>query len=297
MNGRERGFLLLSSHLGCPDRKPLTTAQLRFLAERMRDAEIPTADRDLTERDLLDLGYGPDMARRIVQLLSEEEVLDYYAQRGGRFGCVPVTRVSEAYPLLLRRRLGLDSPGVLWAKGDLSLLSEPAVALVGSRELREDNARFAAEVGRQAARQDYVLVSGNARGADRTAQSTCLEAGGRVISIVADEVARQPLRKNMLFLSEDGYDEPFSVHRALSRNRCIHGLGLKTFVAQSGMKTGGTWDGTVKNLRFGWSSVYCYDDGSEGMGLLADMGATLIGPESLASFYELPEPEHCLFDR
>ena len=68
-------------------------------------------------------------------------------------------------------------------------------------------------------------------------------------------------------------------------------------MAQSGMKTGGTWDGTVKNLRFGWSSVYCYDDGSEGMGLLADMGATLIGPESLASFYELPEPEHCLFDR
>lgn len=267
----------------------MTTAQLRVLADRMRDADIPAADRDLTERDLLDLGYGPEMARRIVRLLSEEDVLDYYAQRGGRFGCVPVTRVSEAYPLLLRRRLGLDSPGVLWAKGDLSLLSEPAVALVGSRELREDNARFAAEVGRQAARQDYVLISGNARGADRTAQNACLEAGGRVISIVADELARQPLRKNMLFLSEDGYDAPFSVRRALSRNRCIHGLGLKTFAAQAGLKTGGTWDGTVKNLRFGWSSVYCYDDGSDGMRHLGYMGAQLIGIEDLESFYSLPE--------
>ena len=30
------GFLLLCSHLGNPDRKPLTTAQLRLLARRVR---------------------------------------------------------------------------------------------------------------------------------------------------------------------------------------------------------------------------------------------------------------------
>ena len=36
MNAIEAGFLLLSSHLGNPDRKVLTTAQLRMLADRMR---------------------------------------------------------------------------------------------------------------------------------------------------------------------------------------------------------------------------------------------------------------------
>lgn len=297
MNARERGFLLLSSHLGNPERKPLTVAQLRVLADRMRCADMPAEDRELCERDLTVLGYGTEMARRILRLLSEEDVLDYYLRQAANTGCVPITRVSEAYPLLLRKRLGLDAPGVLWARGDVALLSEPAVALVGSRDLQEDNARFAAKVGRQAALQGYALVSGNARGADRTAQEACLEAGGRVISVVADALTGHRERKNMLYLSEDGFCEEFSAQRALSRNRCIHTLGIKTFVAQTSFKTGGTWDGTVKNLRFGWSGVYCYDDGSEGMELLGDMGAQLIGMESLDSFYSLPEGEPNMFDR
>ena len=57
MNGRERGFLLLGSHLGDPDRPVLTAAQLRTLGRRVRSMEKPTEDRDLTWQDLLNLGY------------------------------------------------------------------------------------------------------------------------------------------------------------------------------------------------------------------------------------------------
>lgn len=297
MNAPERGFLLLSSHLGDPDRRPLTAAQLRTLAERIREMEKPAQDRELQIQDLTGVGYGPEMTRRIVQLLEDEEVLDYYVQRGAKFGCVPVTRVSDGYPLLLRKRLGLDSPGVLWAKGDLSLLAEPMVALVGSRDIQEKNRAFAEEVGRQAALQGYVLVSGNARGADRAAQNACLASGGRVVSVVADELAKQSVRENVLYLSEDGYNEPFSAQRALSRNRCIHALGTRTFVAQVSLKAGGTWDGTVKNLRCGWSDVYGYDDGSEGMRQLGNMGTVLIGTDGLQDFYDLPKCEYNFFDR
>lgn len=288
MRAQERGFLLLSSHLGDPERKCLTGPQLRVLADRVRQLEKPMEDRELGETDLVRLGYGRDMARRIVQLLGEEERLNWYLSRGEKLGCVPITRVSEGYPLILRQRLGLDSPGCLWAKGDLSILNTPAIALVGSRELREENRAFAAEVGYQAAVKGLTLVSGNARGADRTAQEACLKAGGRVISIVADELAKQPQRRNLLYLSEDGYEDAFSAQRALSRNRCIHSLGQMVFVAQSDHGRGGTWDGTVKNLRFGWSAVACFRDGSDAMEQLSQMGAYLIGMEDLADF-SLPE--------
>lgn len=291
MNPRERGFLLLSSHLGDPDRKPLTVPQLRLLADRMQSMEKPEVDRELTQRDIMALGYRADFAGRVVGLLDDEQILNYFVSRGIKAGCIPITRVSEGFPLILRKRLGLDAPGCLWARGDTSLLSEPTVALVGSRELHEENYRFAAEVGRQAALQGYTLVSGNARGADKTAQESCLAAGGKVISVVADELCKHPIRKNLLYLSEDGYDEPFSAQRAISRNRVIHGLGLKTFVAQSSLKTGGTWDGTVKNLRHHWSGVYCFRDGSESMELLSRMGAQLIRFEDLTSIYDLPESE------
>ena len=297
MKPAERGFLLLPSHLGDPERKILTVAQFRTLTERVRGAEHTDAGRELAASDLTALGYGGDMAKRILALLAEEERLDHYLNRAARSGCVPITRVSRHYPLLLRKRLGQDSPGCLWARGDVSLLAEPAVALVGSRDLREENRNFAAEVGRQAAKQGYVLVSGNARGADRTAQESCLAAGGRVISIVADELCRQPVRDKVLYLSEDDFEEAFSSQRALSRNRCIHALGLKTFVAQTNAGTGGTWGGTVKNLQNHWSQVYGYRDGSEGMAQLEQLGAELIGMEELGSFYDLPEPEQNFLDR
>ena len=297
MTGAERGFLLLTSHLGNPMRHPLTMAQFRVLTERMQAASRNPEERDLNPEDLKNLGYGTEMAERIVRLLLEEELLDHYLQKAKKLDCIPITRVSEDYPLVVRKRLGLDSPGCLWTRGEVELLKEPTISLVGSRELREENWRFAAEVGRQAALQGYVLVSGNARGADRTAQDSCLDNGGKVISVVADELWKQPKRENVLYLSEDGYEEAFSAQRALSRNRVIHALGLKTFVAQASLKTGGTWDGTVKNLRFGWSPVFCYDDGSAGMQMLFQMGATPVYTDELNSIYELSQNQTNLFDR
>ena len=297
MNPREQGFLLLSSHLGNPERKVLTDAQLRTLADRVVQAKRLQEDRDLTVRDLIALGYGREIAQRILSLLEETELLEYYIRRGEKFGCTPVTRVSPDYPLILRQRLGLDSPGCLWAKGDLSILNTPAIALVGSRNLKEPNRKFAVELGRQAARQGLTLVSGNARGADRAAQNACLEAGGRVISIVADELAKQPLQENVLYLSEEDFDAPFSSQRALSRNRCIHALGRMVFVAQSDLGKGGTWDGTVKNLRFGWSPVACFRDGSEASIQLEQMGVYLVGQEDLAEMGIPLQGDMTLFDQ
>ena len=294
MNIRERGFLLLTSHLGDPERKVLTVAQLRTLALRMRDMAYPAEDRDLTESDLLRLGCDRELSERIVGLLEQEDLLDRYLAVAAAQNCVPITRVSDQYPPILRQRLGLDSPGCLWARGDVEILNNPAISLVGCRELSEPNRVFAEAVGNQAAEQGLTLISGNARGADRAAQDACLKAGGRVISIVADDLSRVPPR-NMLYLSEDGFDEAFSAQRALSRNRCIHALGRMVFVAQSDLQKGGTWSGTAKNLRFGWSPVVSFRDGSEAAAQLEQMGAYQISLEDLRDFSGLQTPGNFLW--
>ena len=295
MNAQEAGFLLLTCRFGDPDRKVLTHAQLRTLGERVTQMPRPLEDRELAVSDLLSLGYGQDMAYRILGLLEETELLEHYLHRAERWGCRPISRVSSWYPRALKNRLGLEAPGCLWAKGDLSVLGHPIVALVGSRDLAPENREFAAEVGRQAALQGYTLVSGNARGADRAAQTACLRSGGRVISIVADSLAQKTLQERLLYISEDDFDEAFSAQRALSRNRVIHALGEKTFVAQSALQQGGTWDGTVKNLRFGFSPVFCYDDGSEAARQLSQMGASMIGLEDLMDLQGLQNPQISLF--
>lgn len=288
MTGPERGFLLLGSHLGDPARKPLTLPQLRELERRVREMESPRQDRELLESDLTALGYGREMSRRILGLLEEEVLLERYLAGAESEGCVCMTRVSNAYPAILTKRLAGEAPACLWTKGEISLLNTPAIALVGSRELRQENRRFAEAVGMFAAQQKLTLISGNARGADQAAQEACLASGGRVISIVADELTKHPERKNMLYLSEDGYREAFSAQRALSRNRIIHAMGQMVFVAQSDWKKGGTWQGTAANLRHSWSPVLCFRDGSEASFALEALGAYLIGGEELGEF-EVPE--------
>lgn len=294
MNRREVGFLLLTSYLGDPRRQALTVSQLRTLAQRAK--YISRQERDMTAEDLVAVGYDRPMAERILQLLAQEDQLDWYIKKGAKEGCVPLSRISSRYPRQLKERLGWDCPGCLWAKGELELLNQPCVSLVGSRQLREENREFAIEVGRQAAKQGYALVSGNARGADKTAQDACLAAGGRVISIVADELRGKQEIPNVLYLSENSFDAPFSAQRALSRNRVIHGLGALTFVAQCDLGKGGTWDGAVKNLRLGLSPVFCLDDGSQAAAELAQMGSQLIRTEQLGSFVRLrPAAENFLY--
>lgn len=297
MNSREKGFLLLTSHLSDPQRNPLSVAQLRVLTDRVAAMRYEEPDRELNAADLSAIGYGGQMAQRILGLLDQEDVLEHYLNRGKRSGCAPITRVSQEYPLRLRKKLGADSPGCLWAKGDTRILQMPKVALVGSRDICPENRRFAETVGIQAAKQGYALVSGNARGADRAAQRACLLSGGWVISVVADELCRQPLQERILYLSEDDFDAAFSSQRALSRNRVIHGLADRTFVAQCNLGTGGTWDGTVKNLRFGWSDVFCFRDESEASVQLAQMGAVLIEEEYLSDFEALKKDSISFFDQ
>lgn len=287
MTARERGFLLLSCCLGDPDRKVLSPAQLRNLTHCVRYLERPAKDRKLRPSDLTAIGCNALLANRTCELLAQEDLLCWYLRDGKREGCVPITRISEDYPDSLRLVLGTEAPGSLWAKGDLSLLKMPKISLVGSRELNDANLQFAQEAGRQAAIQGYALVSGNARGADRAAQEACLSAGGYVISIVADELRNRTENAHILYLSEEGFDLPFSTKRALQRNRLIHSMGSVVLVAQSRKGLGGTWSGTVHNLQKNLRPVCCFQDGSDAMTELAQLGAELIAMEQLEDLASL----------
>ncbi len=294
MNPRESGFLLLSSHLGDPERQVLTAPQLRRLARAVCTMEPPGEQRELTCKDIMAMGFSKSIAQRVVQLLSQTEQLQWYLRRTD---CQPVTRISEGYPGILRRRLGLDAPGCLWLRGDRQLLETPAISLVGSRQLCPENLEFAREAGRQAALQGVTLVSGNAAGADRQAQESCLSCGGSVISVVADCLADHPAVERTLYISEDGYDLPFCAWRALSRNRVIHSLGRITLVAQCTPEKGGTWDGTCKNLKNSWSPVFVFSDGSQAAEMLIDRGAQPVTPEDLQDLSGLVSSQIKMIDQ
>lgn len=295
MNTMDARFLLLTGKLGDPNRKPLTPAQVDYLTQRMRLLPQPQTDAELSMEHLSAIGLSGEFSSQILDLLDDQLQLNVYLQKGQKADCFPITRESSYYPLILRRRLGNRAPGCLWLKGDPTLLTMKCISLVGSRDLMPANREFAREVGQQAAKQGYVLVSGNARGADRTAQNACLNAGGYVISVVADALQDHPLQERVLYLSEEDYDEPFSAKRALQRNRIIHCLGEYTFVAQSRLAKGGTWSGSVQNLQKRWSPLLCFRDYSTASLELERMGAELISFDALLDFQAFAPAQQSLF--
>ena len=254
----------------------LSLAQARELSRRARAAGIGEEDpfRDVTVKDVRRLGYSEYEAGHIVSLLGRERQLDGYLLAAEKADVAVITRLDARFPQRLREQLGARCPAALFCRGDLRLLQRPCISVVGSRHLASPGAQFAAQAGRLAAREGFTLCSGDAMGADRTAQEACLSNGGSVLIFPATELVYCPVRENVLYAAEGGFELGFSAQRALGRNRFIHAMGEKTLVAQIGFGKGGTWSGSLDNLQHEYSPLFVFDDGSEGARALCARGAT-----------------------
>ena len=273
----------------------LSLAQARELSRRARAAGIGEEDpfRDVTVKDVRRLGYSEYEAGHIVSLLSRERQLDGYLLAAEKADVAVITRLDARFPQRLREQLGARCPAALFCRGDLRLLQRPCISVVGSRHLASPGAQFAAQAGRLAAREGFTLCSGDAMGADRTAQEACLRGGGSVLIFPATELVYCPVRENVLYAAEGGFELGFSAQRALGRNRFIHAMGEKTLVAQTSFGKGGTWNGSLDNLQHEYSPLFVFDDGSEGARALCARGATPV--QALTSLQALT-PAQLSFD-
>ena len=273
----------------------LSLAQARELSRRARAAGIGEEDpfRDVTVKDVRRLGYSEYEAGHIVSLLGRERQLDGYLLAAEKADVAVITRLDARFPQRLREQLGARCPAALFCRGDLRLLQRPCISVVGSRHLAQPGAQFAAQAGCLAAKEGFTLCSGDAMGADRTAQEACLRGGGSVLIFPATELVYCPVRENVLYAAEGGFEFGFSAQRALSRNRFIHAMGEKTLVAQTSFGKGGTWNGSLDNLQHEYSPLFVFDDGSEGARALCARGATPV--QALTSLQALT-PAQLSFD-
>lgn len=293
-SGAETCLMLLYALPGEPLREGLYRKLLRAYNALGAEPE----ERDLQEQDLMRLGCNRDTAKQILYRLEQQETLFSYLRNLNTRGIEIVTRLSPDYPQKLRLALGDRAPLILYCGGNTELFSTECISLVGSRQLREKGKGFSALAGDSIACGGYTYCSGGALGADSVGYEAALRAGGKAILFVADslegcmnqEKYKSALRQGRLLLvSEFGYDQGFSTQRAFSRNRLIHAMGEKTLVAQSDYGSGGTWNGTMENLKQGWSPVYMCNEEPEDRGTqgLIQRGAVPVFTEQLRDLSQL----------
>jgi DNA processing protein len=151
------------------------------------------------------------------------------------------------YPSLLHEIA--RPPMVLFGRGDITCLSRPQIAIVGSRNptvMGQENARwFASEL----VKCGWLINSGLALGVDGLAHRGALEAQGQTIAVLGTGIeqvyprrhkrlADDILQQGGCLVSEFEPGMPARSENFPRRNRIISGLSLGTLVIEAAQKSG-----------------------------------------------------------
>jgi DNA processing protein len=167
-------------------------------------------------------------------------------ERTKTLGGVALSPSDELFPDALRAIP--QAPTLLFAAGRLDLLSEQAVAIVGSRM----HTRYGAEACRffasGAVRAGLVVVSGMARGLDAVAHQAALDAGGGTVGVLgnglgvvypsANRKLYEEMQEKGCLITEFPPGERPNAGSFPRRNRLISGLARATLVVEARERSG-----------------------------------------------------------
>ena len=140
------------------------------------------------------------------------------------------------------------SPVALFVHGDIRLLNEPQLAIVGTRNPTPTGRRIAEDFARELTQSGLVITSGLALGIDAAAHQGALNASGATIAVLGTgpdriyparnrELAHQIVEHGAL-VSEFPPGIPVRAEHFPQRNRLISGLALGTLVVEAARQSG-----------------------------------------------------------
>ncbi|MDE6200461.1 MAG: DNA-processing protein DprA [Clostridiales bacterium] len=157
-----------------------------------------------------------------------------------------VTRADPIYPSALAQK-EVDPPPVLYYKGDLSILMQPCLAVVGTRKASQYGRYVTGRIVEELA-SSFTIVSGMATGIDGYAHRAALSVGCKTVAVLGSGLFNaspssnlalfDEICKNGLALSEYTPDTHATEYTFPQRNRIISGLCRGVLVVEASFKSG-----------------------------------------------------------
>lgn len=157
-----------------------------------------------------------------------------------------ITLGDPAYPQLLLETA--DPPTLLYVKGSVALLNQPALAIVGSRNASTQGLRDAEAFAGSLAKAGLTIVSGLALGIDAAAHRGALQANGDTVAVIGTGADRiYPARNQALaieiaergaVISEFALGTQANAANFPRRNRLIAGLCRGCLVVEAAPASG-----------------------------------------------------------
>jgi len=177
-----------------------------------------------------------------ISAFNVDESLAAIAQSGGVF----ITPEDLGWPMRVNQ-LAIPPLGLI-VKGDISILNNPSLAIVGTRNPTPYGVRLAGDFAAGFVDRQWDIISGGAYGIDTAAHRGALVAEGRTIAVIASGIDVQyPAGNARLFdeicesgaiVSEVMPGVTAMPHRFLIRNRLIAALSLSTLVVEAAFRSG-----------------------------------------------------------
>lgn len=213
----------------------------RFEAVQEVYGDFRTAQKHLGPEMLKGLGCRQDTIEKLMVMLDEFDEAKT-EQRLAKEKIALISITDPKYPLRLRN-IG-DPPVFLYAKGDMSILEQPCVALVGTRKMSAYGRRVTEDFTPEMSKAGVVTVSGLARGVDTLVAEETLRAGGKTVAVLGHgfvhvapasrrKLAEEIVEKGGLILSEFPLDYAGEIYSFPARNRIIAGLSIATVVLEA----------------------------------------------------------------
>jgi DNA processing protein len=157
-----------------------------------------------------------------------------------------VTLADPHYPKALLEIA--DPPPFLYAKGNLTLLNQASIAIVGSRSASVQGEKNAEAFAHDLCGYGLCIVSGLALGIDAAAHRGALKANGATIAVVGTgldivypakhrDLAHQIVERGLI-ISEFSLGTPSKPQNFPKRNRIISGLSLGCLVVEANLQSG-----------------------------------------------------------
>lgn len=235
--------------------------------------------------ELLDALAGDFDRDRLGRLLARGMQVSLALEQWQRLSIQVISRADPLYPRRLKKSLGYRSPSLLYLCGNASLLNKGGLAVVGSRKADTDLLAYTRDLGALAAAAGCTIVSGGARGVDQAGMQGAAAAGGKVVGVLAHNLARAVMQRDnrnalmnheLLLCSPFDPTAGFQAWQAMDRNKLIYALADAALVVQSDVGKGGTWGGAKEQIRkFRCVTVYTRTAGppSPGLAALRNLGA------------------------
>lgn len=267
---RDQAVLLLTvwfsaSSKGGP--KPLTPSEWQSFSMWLNE-KGQSSDQLLMRGDLQQILEGWNnqgiTVDRIRSLLERAGALGLSLERWNRAGLWVMTCFDKDYPLRLKNRVPYIPP-VLFGCGNRQLLNKGGIAVVGSRDVSEEEIEYTKRLGAEIVSQGYSVISGGARGVDDAAMSGALGQEGTVIGVLSDSLLRAAtsskyrkalLAGDLVLISSFNPEVGWDVGNAMARNKYIYCLSDAAIVIKSSKEKGGTWSGAVENLSNRWVPLW-----------------------------------------